>query len=262
VVVRGGNGTDGPPMLATFGDNSPGIVLGGDRSTATLQIRDAYETAYGPAFQTSGDGATLIDIGMGGASSTSFIASSSSFGTYGDGSGVISLLAVNKSDQLVLLQNTTLSSTGNNATLLETAIGESSVRSIVAIGVDLSAKGDGSGGMIHRVVDGGGSSADTFFFANGTITTAGDDARAFLVEDHGGSSVRTAVAEHFAFSTLGSNSAALSVGGLGDGSAMDVTLTGYELDRSTLSTEGDDSAGLFAGGLGGGSAWSAAIEDS
>ena len=255
--ARGGLATDGRPMIATFGDNSAGVFMHGtESSTATLHIRDLYETAFGPGMQTNGDNSSLFDIDLGESSSISFVASSSTLGTFGDGSGVIRLLEADSSDVLTLLDNVTLTSSGDDSTLFESATGFSSVSSLVAIGFDLDAVGNGSGGIIQRVVNGGGNSADTSFLGNGTIDTQGANASAFLLEQGGGSSVRTVVVDASDFSTLGESSHGFYVGGLGDGSALEVTMSDV-----TIATVGNGSRGLFVGDIGANSASTTSLLD-
>ncbi len=245
--------TDAVPTIATFGDNSAGIYMHGAAggSTATLQFIGAGPGAN-PAFQTSGANSTLIDMDLGvlsGNSSLSLTGENTSFGTFGDGSGVMSLLTGSSSDTLVYLLDSTLTSAGADATLLETSRGASSLTNLVAIGDTFTATGDGSGGIVSRVTGGGASLTDSFYFGTDTVSTGGDNAPAFLVEQGGEFSVRTVTVDNSSFTTLGADSAGFFVGGLGDSSALDVRAT-----STTIDTTGANSPGLFVGGIGTGSA--------
>ena len=241
--------TDAVPTIATFGDNSAGIyVHGATGSTATLQFIGAGP-GTNPAFQTGGVNSTLIDMDLGGNSSISLTGENTSFGTFGDGSGVMSLLTGSSSDTLVYLLDSTLTSAGADATLLETSRDEDALTQLVAIGDTFTATGDRSAGIVYRNTGGGASSSNSFFIGTDTVSTAGDDAPAFLVEAGGEFSVRTVTVGYSSFTTLGANSAGFFVGGLGDSSALDVSAT-----STTIDTTGANSPGLFVGGIGTGSA--------
>ena len=242
--------TDAVPTIATFGDNSAGIYMhGAGGSTGTLQFIGAGP-GPDPAFQTSGANSTLIDMDLGGNSSLSLTGENTSFGTFGDGSGVMSLLTGSSSDTLVYLLDSTLTSAGADATLLETSRDEDALTQLVAIGDTFTATGDRSAGIVYRNTGGGASSSNSFFIGTDTVSTAGDDAPAFLVEAGGEFSVRTVTVGYSSFTTLGANSAGFFVGGLGDSSALDVSAT-----STTIDTTGANSPGFVVDGyLGTGSA--------
>lgn len=248
--------TDAVPTIATFGDASPGVLVHGTGgSTATLQfVGDG--PGPNPAFQTSGIDSSLIDIDLGVNSSLNLTAEALSFGTFGDGSGVFDLSAGDNSDLLVFLLDTSLTSEGDNATLLETSRGESAISNLAVIDSTLTTEGDGAAGIVSRVTNGGDTSSDTYFLANVTIDTGGDDAPAFLVEEGGEASTRTLTIDDSSFTTDGTDSPAVSLSGLGDGSAVETTIT-----NTTISTTGTNAGGLFVGGAGESSAWSTTLSD-
>src|SRR5690606_29709818 len=104
--------TDAVPTIATFGDNSAGIQMhGSGSSTATLQFIGAGPGTT-PAFQTSGADSRLIDLDLGPNSSLSLTAENTSFGTFGDGADVLSLLTGDNSNVLTMILEVTLTSVG------------------------------------------------------------------------------------------------------------------------------------------------------
>lgn len=254
--IDGSAATDGLPTIATFGDNSPGIFMhGAGGSTATLQFENLSST-LGPALQTNGANSTLIDMDLGPSSSLGLSAENTSFGTFGDGSNVLNLLVGDISDTTVFLQDSTLTSTGANATLLETSHGATSITDLVVIGSTFQAAGDGSGGIVQCVTGGGDDFSNSNFLSEVTVETAGDDAPAFLIEEGGAGSARSTDIFSSDFSTVGANSAGVFIGGLGNGSSME-----QNMDDVTIATVGANSPGLFVGGLGNQSAWSTSVSN-
>lgn len=250
--ANGANATEDRPLIATFGDSSPGIsVSGAGSSTATLQFYSLAST-LGPALQTSGDNSGLIAIDLGPASSLNLVGQSATFGTFGDGSGVIDLSVGDGSDLLLFLKDATLTSEGTNAPLVETSRGSGSLLGQVLVGTTLMSSSDGSGGVVNRVVGSGDVSSDTYFLADTTVETLGANAPAFLVEAGGESSSRTVQiiagdpSGESKFSTIGANSPAIYVDSLGDGSVSDMTMIDV-----VARTEGAASSGVFFGGAGG-----------
>lgn len=247
--ARGPLGGDGLPMIATFGDNAAGFSMRGPgMSTVTIDIGNANAGAYGPGLQTSGNSSGLFDIGLGSTSSATLVGVFSSFGTFGDDSPVIGIDLGDNSDMLVFLQDTTVSSTGMNSSLLDVTRGGGSVVDFVSIGNIFQATGDGSGGIVFHVL-GGDIASDNFVVADTEVSTAGADAAAFLLEDGGANSVRNVTILDSSFITGGANSAGVSIGSLVDNSVVDVTARNV-----TAGTTGADSTGLFVGGVGNGSA--------
>ncbi len=241
--ARGGNSSDGLPMLATFGANAPGITVGGASSVATLHIRDVGDTAYGPGFQTNGANSTLFDIGMGGNSSTSFRASASSFGTVGDGSAVVSIANGEGSDQTVVLDDVRIVSEGSNAPgLLVSLTDRDSVGNIVAVGTSISTAGDRSGGIVWRTGGNDSLSVNNLTLADVDIATLGDDAPALLVERGGQVSARTTIVQDFDFSTEGDRSSGMVIGGLLQGSETEI-----DLAEGVVVTAGDSAHGIVIG---------------
>ena len=123
---------------------------------------------------------------LGGNSSLSLTGENTSFGTFGDGSGVMSLLAGSSSDTLVYLLDSTLTSAGADATLLETSRGDRFAQPTSSPSAIRSRPpATDRAGIVYRVTGGGASSSDSFYFGTDTVSTGGDDAPAFLVEAGG-----------------------------------------------------------------------------
>jgi hypothetical protein len=223
-----------PPSATT----PRGISVAGDGlSTVTMQIAGATSD-LGPGLQTSGANSTLIDVDLGSQSSITFGVENSSFGTYGDGSGVISLGIGDLSDVLVYLNDVELSSWGADATLLDIArSGDTATEDLVVFDSRFASEGDGAAGIVFRST--GGGSAETIFLSDSTVETGGADATAFLIEGRGNNSSRTVWAFSNSFRTAGDNSDGVLIEGLGDNSAIEVTL-----EDLTVATEGDRSRGM------------------
>ncbi|MCL6251545.1 hypothetical protein M3P36_10910 [Altererythrobacter sp. KTW20L] len=247
--ARGGLSSDGLPMIATFGDNSPGLVMhGADNSTATLQMRDMYAGEFGPGMQTNGANSTLFDIDTGSGSSVSFSVVASTLGTYGDKSGVIRIAQDGSSDALVFVQSSSLTSTGAGSALINlstTGIG-SSLITVAIINGTLASEGDGSAGILL----GGGfdSSSQTFFIADSTVDTLGDDAPAIDLGRSGSSSVRSTTILDTEISTAGDRSGGILGEETGNGSASELTMRNV-----SVATLGDDAPALALIGSGDGS---------
>ncbi|GKX34563.1 MAG: hypothetical protein MnENMB40S_21810 [Rhizobiaceae bacterium MnEN-MB40S] len=242
-----GAGQTTQPMIATFGDNSAGISMHGAGDSAVTMTFTEIAASSGPAFQTSGDNSTLIDVDLDGSSSGVFFADKTSFGTFGNNSDVISFHMGDNSNMLMYVQDASFTSEGDNATLVTGERGSSSFWNFVANNTTFQTLGDGSGGFVFHV-DGGDASSDTYFLGDVTIDTSGNDAPAFHVEDGGSDSTRTVDLFDSNLTTRGNNSAGLYIGSLGALSASSFTV-----NATTIATHGDDSPGLYHGGVESGS---------
>ena len=254
LVLDGTAADDGVPVIATFGENSEGILVSGDEQSAvTMQIAGATSD-LGPGLQTSGNNSTLVDVDLGRSSSLSFASEQSSFGTSGDGSGVIRLSVGAQSDLLIYLNDVELSSQGSDAVLLEVARAGVSIGNLTVFGSRLASEGDGAGGVIFR--SSGDSSSDVSVLFGSTVATRGADAAAFLIDEGGDSSVRTVSFSSNSFMTGGDRSGGVLIGGVGNRSAIDATLSDM-----TVETAGAGATGLYVGGAGADSASSHLIEN-
>jgi hypothetical protein len=245
-------------VIYTSGDRSPGIDFSGEgRSTFTATITDAPTTAAGPGYLTEGNDSTLINVStpIAGTSSFSLSAERTGFETRGDGSGVINLVPGSSSDALIHLQDVTLKSSGANSQLLNVEAGDASVINAIVIDSNLQAGSDGSGGIRLEI---GRSSSMVTFLSNTDVVTSGNDAAALETRFSSASvnenSNQNMVILNSSFTSTGARSGGVLVGGLGNGSASDLSI-----DTITISTGGDDSSGLAIGAMGDGSAKSTTV---
>ncbi len=248
-----GAGQTTQPMIATFGDNSAGISMHGAGDSAVTMTFTEIAASSGPAFQTSGDNSTLIDVDLDGSSSGVFFADNTSFGTFGNNSDVISFHMGDNSNMLMFVQDASFTSEGDNATLVTGELGSSSIWNFAANNTTFKSMGDGSGGLVFHV-NGGDTSSDTYVLGNVTIDTHGSDAPGFYIEDGGDTSSRTVNILESKIDTQGNGSTGVFIGGLGDSSAIDSTVT-----DTSISTKGDNAPGFHFGGAGSFSAASVSL---
>ena len=247
------------PVIQTIGNYAPGVnILDSGNSTFAFDINDAPDVANEPGFQTQGDFSPLFNVLGGGQSSLSFSTTNSSFATLGNWSTGMNFCFAESSDMLVLLESLSAMTTGDNAPVLATRIGSGSINNLAGIDVALTTNGDGSSAVHQRMY--GENYAHSVFLAESSVVTTGSDAPGLFFDSSIGSADaanRTVTLLNSTITTGGDRSSGLLVDGLGEGSAMETTLTGIE-----ISTVGDDSRGLLEGSLGASSAFSSTIEDS
>ncbi len=246
MLVLSANDLAAPSVVSTTGAGSSAISFDGPESSTFTGAISRSEVS------TAGTNAAAILMNMGGTSSASLELLDTLVSTSGNGSDVVRLNTGDASDYNILIADSELRSEGNASTLLRIAGRETSdVGNVVMIGGTLASNGDGSGGIIVEGDQATGESSHTFFFAESSIATEGDDASGFRFERIGNASGDTGVSatsftlDDVDISTAGANSDAFFVGSLLGGSVSSTTIT-----NSSLSTSGENSRVVITEALG------------